>query len=194
MAPTGEPGAADGAAERRAFECCFRDRYPDVLAFALRRSADRQAAEDAVAETFAVVWRQRDRIPAEPLPWLYAIAVRVLANQRRSQRRRSNLEERLAHEAGAGEPVSDPAETLDRRRAFAAAFSLLSEAEREVLSLVAWEGLGPRDAARVLGCSHGALRVRFHRARRKLAKHLAASGHPPHERRAPARNPAEEIS
>ena len=167
MTPIGDRDAAAGEADRLAFERCFRDHYADLLVFALRRIAPRQAAEDVAAETFAVVWRRRERIPDPALPWLYAIAVRVIANQRRSVRRRGNLEQRLAHEAGAGAPERDLGEALDRRAAFAAAFRRLGEAERGVLRLIAWDGLSPREAAAVLGCSYGAFRVRFHRARRK---------------------------
>jgi RNA polymerase sigma-70 factor (ECF subfamily) len=42
-----------------------------------------------------------------------------------------------------------------------------------VLALVAWEGLAPADAARVLGCTAVACRVRLHRAKRQLARRLA---------------------
>ena len=180
--------------ERARFERCFRDHYADVLAFSLRRSAGREVAEDAVAETFAVAWRRRERIPDPALPWLYAVALRVIANQRRSSRRRRNLDDRLAHEAGPGVPGPDFAEALGRRDAFSAAFGRLSEAEREVLRLVAWEGLDTADAARVLGCSAGAFRVRLHRARRKLAKQLRAAGHFPAEARPTETSPSEEVS
>jgi RNA polymerase sigma-70 factor, ECF subfamily len=44
-----------------------------------------------------------------------------------------------------------------------------------VLRLVAWEGLSLRDAARVLGCSPVACRVRYHRAKSRLATRLAAA-------------------
>jgi hypothetical protein len=57
-----------------------------VLAFSIRRLPDRSTAEDAAAETFAVAWRRRELIPEEPLPWLYGIALRVAANQRRPRR------------------------------------------------------------------------------------------------------------
>ncbi len=181
-------------ADRLAFESCFREHYADVLAFALRRIGERQAAEDVAAETFAVVWRRRERMPDPALPWLYAIAVRVIANQRRSVRRRWSLAQSLAHEAGARAPELDPTESLHRRTAFASAFRRLSEAERETLSLIAWDGLSPREAAVALGCTYGAFRVRFHRARRKLAKHLAASGHLPGESLPTDSNPIEEIS
>lgn len=193
MPPVDDPPTAVPDVHRDRFERCFRDHYAQVLAFSLRRVSGREAAEDVAADTFAVAWRRRDRIPDPALPWLYAIAARVIANQRRSARRRHNLDARLAHEAGAVAPASDPTESLGRRDAFSAAFARLAEPEREVLRLVAWDGLGTRDAARVFGCSPGAFRVRLHRARRKLAKQLEAAGHIPREDCPRASNPAEEI-
>jgi RNA polymerase sigma-70 factor (ECF subfamily) len=49
----------------------------------------------------------------------------------------------------------------------------LSERDREILLLVAWDGLEPARAARALGARPGAFAVRLHRARRRLAKLLA---------------------
>jgi RNA polymerase sigma-70 factor, ECF subfamily len=163
--------------DRLRFEGCFRDHYADILAYAIRRQPDRQAAEDAASETFAVAWRRRGLIPDRPLPWLYSIALRVLANQRRSGLRRRRLEERLAQEQAIAAGGSDPTDALARRSAFAAAFGRLSEDDREILRLIAWEGLKPREAAAVFGFSYGTLRVRLHRARRRLGKQLAAAGH-----------------
>jgi RNA polymerase sigma-70 factor (ECF subfamily) len=193
-------GPADmriGAAQddgRERFERCFRDHYAQVLAFSMRRVPGREVAEDAASETFAVAWRRRELIPDQALPWLYAIAVRVIANQRRAAGRRRNLDARLAHEAGARDAALDPVDALGRRDAFTIAFGCLSESEREVLRLVAWDGLGTRDAAAVHGCSPGAFRVRLHRARRKLAKQLEASGHLPVEPSTATPTPAEEIN
>ncbi len=170
-----KPGAEDD--DRLRFETCFRNHYADILAFAIRRQPDRQAAEDATSETFAVAWRRRGLIPERPLPWLYAIALRVLANQRRSSFRRRRLEGRLEQEQAIAVDGSDPTDALARRSAFAAIFGRLSEEDREVLRLIAWEGLEPREAADVFGCSYGAFRVRLHRARRRLGKQLAAAGH-----------------
>lgn len=193
MLPVDDPPNAAADIYRDRFEHCFRDHYAQVLAFSMRRVSGREVAEDAVADTFAVAWRRRDRIPDPALPWLYAVATHVIANQYRSTRRRQNLDVRLAQEPGAIVPGSDPAELLGRRDAFSAAFALLAEPEREVLRLVAWDGLDTRDAAHVFGCSPGAFRVRLHRARRKLAKQLEAAGHLRQEGRAAVSNPAEEI-
>ena len=118
----------------------------------------------------------------------------MISNQYRSTRRRRELDLRLMREAGAGTPADDPTDSLHRLEAFATAFAGLSESEREVLRLVAWEGLSTRDAAHAFGCSSGAFRVRLHRARRKLAKHLAAAGHLAGEPTGNAARPTEETA
>ena len=58
----------------------------------------------------------------------------------------------------------------------AQAFNRLSETDREVLRLVAWEGLSLDDAATVMGCSGVTCRVRYHRAKSRLASRLEAAG------------------
>jgi RNA polymerase sigma factor (sigma-70 family) len=155
------------------FREIYRRHRPAVVAYARRRvSAD--AVEDVVAETFLVCWRRLDDVPEEPLPWLYAVARRTLANQRRATARQST------------HAMRDPSENaapFDGDPALGAAFQRLSERDQEVLRLVAWEGLSLREAATVLGCSAVACRVRFHRAKRRLGERLAA--HERHEAAAP---------
>jgi RNA polymerase sigma-70 factor (ECF subfamily) len=103
-------------------------------------------------------------VPSDPLPWLYGVARKTLANERR----------RRARTAPADVPVaSDPEPAGDSD--LAAAFAELSERDREVLRLVAWEGLALRDAAAALGCSAVAARVRYHRAKSRLAARLDAA-------------------
>ena len=48
---------------------------------------------------FLVAWRRRDELPGEPLPWLYGVARKVLANHRRGGARREALAERAAAHA-----------------------------------------------------------------------------------------------
>jgi RNA polymerase sigma-70 factor (ECF subfamily) len=54
------------------------------------------------------------------------------------------------------------------------ALSTLSPAERDAITLIAWEGLSAEEAAFVLDCSRAAFYVRFHRAKRRLAAALGA--------------------
>ena len=147
--------------DRDRLEAIFREHYEAVLAYA-RRRAPTSVADDAAAETFAIAWRKADKIPREPLPWLLGIARRVLATQRRASERRERLSNRLAHHLDATSPDDQLGEALG------AALNTLPDRDREVLLLIAWEGLTAREAAVVVGASPAAVYVRLHRARRRL--------------------------
>ncbi|MBS1878594.1 MAG: sigma-70 family RNA polymerase sigma factor [Actinobacteria bacterium] len=194
MAANG-PGPTSHARAAR-FEAIFRSFYPRVLAYALRRCDDRASAEEATAETFLVAWRRLDVVPLEALPWLLGVARKVLANERRRASRRPpdgpSVPLELVAVADAQQPIP---EVVADRTAFAAAFAGLSENDREALALIAWEGLQPREAAAVVGCSTAVFSVRLHRARRRLLKELQANGHSWGERGAqPVRRPRPDAS
>ena len=161
--------ASLSAADR--FSALFERYNGDVAAYA-RRRAPAAVVEDVVAETFLVAWRSLDRLRGDPLPWLYGVAWRVLANERRGRRRRSALSERLAGDRAIGEPAVLAPEVSDAVRT---ALLGLGEREREAVLLVAWEGLAPKQAARAAGCSSATFRGRLHRARRHLQSVLGAS-------------------
>lgn len=162
---------AGGESEGAAFERTFEDNYAAVLAFARRRVDGREAADDIVAETFAVAWRRRDALPERARPWLFGVARKLIANQHRANRRDRSLLDRLG--GGSAATGQDPAVLVGEREAVGRAFAHLSDREREILTLVAWEQLEARDAARALGCSAAAFRVRLHRARRAFERYLA---------------------
>lgn len=172
-------GTVDQGSEREArFEAMFRETHARVLAYALRRAADRGAAEEVVSETYLVAWRRPDAVPSEPLPWLLGVARKVLANQRRTANRGQPDGPHLPLDLiEAPQPGPSPYDALAERDAFAAAFARLGERDRETLSLVAWDGLEAREAAVVVGCSAAVFSLRLHRARRRLRKELAATGH-----------------
>lgn len=169
---TGQPPGAD------LFEEVYRDSGTAVLGYALRRSATREDALDIVAETFATAWRRRADMPADHAdarPWLFGIARNCLANSLRSAGRAGRLGERLARSLGP-DAVPDPAELHARAVDHAhvrSALQQLSAEDRELLTLVAWEGLSPAQAAAALGLTAGTARVRLHRARGRLRTLLA---------------------
>lgn len=147
----------------------FRSNYPAVRGYALRRTSP-DAAQDVVAETFLVAWRRLEDVPDDALPWLFGVARRVLANQRRSSDRGAALEHRLAGAAGAA-PI-EPEERVTESEVVRTALARLSERDREALVLVAWHGLSGKRAARAAGCTRATFDVRLHRARRRLAAQL----------------------
>jgi RNA polymerase sigma-70 factor (ECF subfamily) len=108
--------------------------------------------------------------------WLYATARRVIANQRRSSRRRGALQERLAVEAAAtpGAEGADGDESLVHQ-----VLARLGPRDREVLLLAEGEGLTPAQIGVVLGCLTVTARGRLHRARsrfRAMFEELRAGG------------------
>jgi RNA polymerase sigma factor (sigma-70 family) len=145
-----------------------------VLSYARRRAA-RADADDVLAEVFLVAWRRLEEVPgAQERVWLLGVARRALANQRRGSTRQGALRERLAVHAQAPAPVQ-PFPVAGQTR-LGRALASLSESDRELLLLLAWEGLSNEEAACVLEIGPRALRVRLHRARRRLADALTREG------------------
>ncbi len=175
MPPSGsseiEPYLRDAAETQ--FARLYAEYGRDVLAYALPRAAGPEDAADVVAETFLIAWRRARDVPAgtEARLWLFGVARRVLANQRRSEGRRTRLGERLRTEVRAMVPSQPGPDTGDR--AVLRALSRLGEDDRELLLLAGWEELKSPQIARVLGISTVAARTRLHRARKRLRAELA---------------------
>jgi RNA polymerase sigma-70 factor (ECF subfamily) len=152
--------------DREWLEAMWNDHAGKVYAYAARR-VGRDAADDVVADAFVVAWRNRASRPSRELPWLYGVARRVIADRRRSGERFARLIDRLA---------DDATRSADGERVTAiSALESLSEEDREVIMLSAWEGLDAAAAGRVLGITAPSYRMRLSRARRRLAKALAAA-------------------
>lgn len=160
------------------FEALFGSSYARVFSFTLRRTRDRDLTEEIVAETFLIAWRRIEDLPSEPLPWLFGTARRVLANHVRHTERRSRHGVAVPLEyVELGDPSSSPPEQIADRQAFVTAFAAIRAEDREVLAMIAWDGLSSREAAEVLGCTTAAFSLRLHRARRRLLKEMATHGH-----------------
>ena len=156
-----------------AFMVQFWHHAPAVHAYLARRTG-RQGADDLFGEVWLRAYRARatyDNRSPDPRPWLYGIA-------------RNTLRAHWHREAQPWHPLrevaSDPWEDADgrldavgRTSELRTALTHLSDGEREVLLLVAWERLSPTEAAAVLGIPPGTARSRLHRARRLLQGELA---------------------
>jgi len=152
-------------------EALFVEHSQAVAKYARRRCPS-EAVDDVVAETFLVAWRKSGAIPPDPLPWLLAIARRVISTQRRSARRRGFLIARLL-QTGSASPT-DEATEVDLQASVRHALEHLTSADREALTLSAWDDLTSAQAAAVLGIKPAAYRARVSRALRRLERQLAA--------------------
>lgn len=171
------------------FTAIYTAHYDEVVRFASRRT-DPARAEDVAADAFTVAWRRLDDIPHRPgesLPWLYAVARNCLLNAQRASGRQDAVTLRLGDSLSTVAPThtavdADVAGRLD----LVAAWQHLTPAEQEVLGLALFEDLPSPQAARVLGISAPAYRLRMSRARRSLRQHLAAPEESPDAIAAPS--------
>ena len=164
---------APSARERR-FTDLFAETYPTVLRFVERRVHSSQA-EDIAAEVFLVLWRRLDDVPADAedaRAWLFGVARLTLMARMRGERRRQALAVRIAMDRLAHDGVDQ--DVVAQRLDLARAWTRLSSVHQEALALTAWDGLDAPQAARVLGISPVAYRLRLSRARKALRAHADA--------------------
>lgn len=166
-------------ARRARFEAVFAEVYEPLQRYLHRRTTAADV-DDVLSETLLVLWRRLDDVPGDATAaYAYGVARRTLANHRRGDDRRTRLHERLEAVTPSTAVVDDGAAgdgVLD------AALAALSDDERELVRLWAWEELAPREIAVALGITANAASIRLHRAKAKLAEHLrgkagAPTGH-----------------
>lgn len=153
------------------FERLYRARRGAVLGYVIRR-AGRTDAEDLVAEIFLISWRRRFEIPRQELPWLLGVARNVLLHHQRRTGRAEGLLVPIDEASDLATAGFD--EVVAERHMVLGALRVLSENDRELLLLTAWDGLTTPEAARVLEISTTTARVRLHRVRRRYAVALLA--------------------
>jgi RNA polymerase sigma-70 factor, ECF subfamily len=160
------------------FTALYDETRPHVYAYAVSR-AGRQLADEIVSEVFLIAWRRLADLPRPELPWLLAVARNVAAGQFRTAARQQSIAAELrAWTSEAELSTGDIAEQIAERLAVLTALAALPDSDRELLTLVAWHGLAPNEAAQVVGCSTATYFVRLHRARRRLEREMeSTAGH-----------------
>jgi RNA polymerase sigma-70 factor (ECF subfamily) len=162
------------AGDRAAFDTLVHRHRARVFGYVLRISATREAAEDALQETFVAAWRHAGDFRGPSLAaWLVGIAHRAVLRQgRRRVGEPSRLESftELGERAGWGS--DDPERVVARaeqRETLDAAITRLTPDAREALLLVAVDGMSYQDAAALTELALPAFKSRLHRARLELA-------------------------
>jgi RNA polymerase sigma-70 factor (ECF subfamily) len=166
-----------------AFEALYRRYLAQVYSYAYYELGDHHDAEDATERTFLLALTNLGRFEERAQPadgegastfrvWLFRIARNVVANQRRSRRRRP--EAPLEAAAVVHDPLDvegDAAARADAATAWAAVGRLAGDRRRAVV-LRFVEEMSTAEIAGVLGRSEGAVRVLIHRALRSVARDL----------------------
>ncbi|UGQ15657.1 RNA polymerase sigma factor [Yinghuangia sp. ASG 101] len=164
-------------------EVFYRAHIEAISRFVARRVDDPHSAADLTAEVFLAALGSAHTYRGGPgggRAWLYGVARNVVANDRRRSAREAEAARRVAgRRLVDDDDIARLEERLDAeadaRRTYRALRDL-PDRDRAVLELVAVDGLGVHEAARVLGMKTTAARVRLHRARRRLTDAMRNDG------------------
>ena len=167
-----ERHVVDGAraGDPDAWELLYRRAYPRLIAYARRRLASSEQAEEAVSETMA---RAMDRIgdyrpgPAGIQPWLFGIARNVVLETYRAGGRHRQPDPGAVTDAADDNPESLVLRS-EEHRLLADAFCRLSASDQDVLELRVIAGLGAEQVAELTGRGAGAVRTAQSRALARL--------------------------
>ena len=162
----------------------YQDR---IFRFGARMCGHREDAEDVVQETLLSAYKNMDSFRGDGSfqSWLFKIASSACLKKRRKRKHEPDREESLEQLVedredripagtldGAGEPVRE-AEAGELARHLQRALLELPAIYRVVITLRDFEGLSTEETARILDISITAAKVRLHRARTMLQKHVA---------------------
>lgn len=146
---------------------------PELTGYFYRRLGNVDDAADAAAETLLILVGKGDKLPVETestRQYAFGVARKVLAKTLKGRVKRSELAEHLSSDLQpVALPPADPNLPLER------ALGKLPDRDRELILLVAWEGLGVAQAGAVLGLRPDAARKRYSRIRASLRSELDAS-------------------
>lgn len=158
-------------------------RYSPILySLSFRFLGDEQEAEDAVQEIFVRAFRSLPRfnLRARFYSWIYTIGLNWLRSRLRATR---TARKYVGPPIGDDEPVdihgADPSDALIRReeeRLIHTAIGQLPLLYREVFALRYLEGLPLDEIAAILKISPGTVRVRLHRAKKRMIEIITEQG------------------
>lgn len=164
------------------FEELFERSFHDIWRFIRRRVESKVDADDVASEVFAIAWRRRSELPPgdERRLWLFGVARNAIRNHHRSTLRQRRVSAQLVRMSGPDD--AGRVELGERDDDLWVALSRLTDAERDLLLMRAWDCLSVGEIALLLGCTPNAVSVRLSKARARLRRNLErkdpqAAGH-----------------
>lgn len=150
------------------------DRHGPHIHRYLARRLGREAADDLVGDTFLIAFDKRvkyDLARPDARPWLYGIATNLASQYWRDQGKQARLRLVTGPEPvqdGHADRVAEQVTAEAMGDVLTQALATLSEGDRDVLVLIATEGLAYEEVAAALAIPVGTVRSRMFRARKKV--------------------------
>lgn len=169
------------------FDALYRRYLAQVYSYAFYELGDHHEAEDVTERTFLAALANLDRFEERARPadgegsstfrvWLFRIARNVVANQRRTRRRRPTAPIDAAAHVADPQDVERGAAIRDEAADAWRAVARLPADRRRAIVLRFVEEMSTAEIAGILGKSEGAVRVLIHRALRSVARELDRRG------------------
>jgi RNA polymerase sigma-70 factor (ECF subfamily) len=156
--------------------------FGPLYGLAFRLTGERTAAEDLVQDVFLRVYLAIDRLDPDrdPAPWLITVTYNAFRDRWRSWEGRRARKSRSIEESGylsevLPAPGPDPEQAAllaEREKLVQGAITELPVELRAVVVMRDYLGLGHEEIAEITQVSHGAIRKRYSRALKMLAKKL----------------------
>ena len=164
--------------DRDDFRRIYDENYHLLIQVIMHIVYNIEIAEDLTQEAFERFYVKNMTFPGEDDAryWLIRVAKNLALNHVRRNKREIEMVEKVRHIPSAAVETHDGAEAAveaENRREVRAAIEALPENLRMVIQLKEYSGLDYRSIAKVLGISETNVKVRVHRARKKLEEILS---------------------
>ncbi len=151
-----------------AFREIFEANSKRIYRLCYSYTADSDAANDLLQETFLKVWQNLDKFRNQAMisTWIYRIAVNTCLTYLKSEKRQAKEELTPFIEDNEKEEISEKKEEVDL---LYQCIAKLEESERILITMVLDELPYP-EIAEISGISEGNLRVKIYRIKQKLTE------------------------
>lgn len=162
--------------DKDAFGQIYAIFFRKIFRFVYYSLLDRSLSEDIVQDTFVRAWRS---LPTFSLAkgtfqaFLFAIARNLVIDH---TRKKKEFPLELADNVVSGEDLEGEIIVSAEKRAVQQALSALSDVEKQLVILHYFEEFSYKEIAKITGKNAGAVRVRVHRALKKLKDYLEKEG------------------
>lgn len=158
----------------------YETHYQILYAYFVGRTADTEAAQDLLQDTFLRVWRHRQSLPQrtgeQQRAWLFAIARNLLTDYYRHRATRAAVEDEVAPSMLPPPLMQGDLDAQVEEREHLAlldrAIERLPEELRTVLVLAVLAGMSSAEMSAILGKPAGTIRYQLAKARKYLAHEL----------------------